>query len=354
MTRLTIGMSGALLIADDATGDWKAETHFVGSSVEAAVLDPAHPGRVYVGLYSGQEMRGEVQRGSENGLRGVWRSDDAGGSWHDCSAGLPHAATVSMAVAPDGTVYAGSEPSVLARSADGGASWQPCGDLAALPSAGAWSFPPRPYTHHVRQIVVDPADARRLHVCIEAGAYIRSSDGGATWRDRTPDAPYDTHTLAAHPAAPGRLYAAAGDGFMRPGIGYRESRDGGDSWRPIAAGLNHHYLFGLAVDSGDPDTVLISASTSPGAAHNPTAAESHVYRREGDGPWRVVTDGLPPSGGTTIAAFAAHPTRAGEFYAANNTGVFRSTDAGQSWQKLPLPWPPYYRFWRAGAVAVAE
>src|SRR5436853_615068 len=77
---------------------------------------------------------------------------------------------------------------------------------------------------------LDPAAVERLYVCIEAGALVRSPDGGRTWVDRTPDGPWDTHTLAAHPQRPGRLYSAAGDGFSTPGHGYQESPDGGDHW----------------------------------------------------------------------------------------------------------------------------
>src|SRR5205814_1398906 len=49
----------------------------------------------------------------------------------------------------------------------------------------------------------------------------QSPDGGATWLDRAPDGPRDTHQLACHDSSPGRWYSAAGDGYF-------ESRDGGD------------------------------------------------------------------------------------------------------------------------------
>ena len=52
----------------------------------------------------------------------------------------------------------------------------------------------------------------------------------------------------------------------------------------------HHYLYGLAVDSADPDTVLISAASSPFAAHDPGNAEGYVYRREAGGPWQLAME----------------------------------------------------------------
>ena len=58
-----------------------------------------------------------------------------------------------MAVsAADGAVYAGTEPSALYRSDDGGETWHELESLLELPSRPTWSFPPRPWTSHVRWI----------------------------------------------------------------------------------------------------------------------------------------------------------------------------------------------------------
>lgn len=50
--------------------------------------------------------------------------------------------------------------------------------LTKLPSASTWSFPPRPETHHVRWIGIDPHDAHHLYVAIEADVLVRSLDDG--------------------------------------------------------------------------------------------------------------------------------------------------------------------------------
>ncbi|MGH2614061.1 MAG: WD40/YVTN/BNR-like repeat-containing protein, partial [Thermomicrobiales bacterium] len=150
MTRIYVGMRGGLLVADEEAPGSVA-SHFEGSNVTRVALDPANPARVYAGLYSGEELGGQPEASTKDGLRGVWRSDDGGKTWHNCSAGLAHAATTSLAVRDDsggdGAVYAGSEPSALSISHDDGATWQRAGDLTALPSAPGWAFPPRPYTH---------------------------------------------------------------------------------------------------------------------------------------------------------------------------------------------------------------
>jgi hypothetical protein len=44
-------------------------------------------------------------------------------------------------------------------------------------------------------------------------------------------------------------------------------------------GLRHHYPAGLAVDSGDPQTIIVSASQSAREAYSIESAESLVYYR---------------------------------------------------------------------------
>jgi hypothetical protein len=138
---------------------------------------------------------------------------------------------------------------------------------------------------------------------------------------------------------------------MNPGMGYVESRDGGDSWQRKGEGLSHHYLWGLAVHPADPDTILVSAAHGPGEAHNPRGANSAVYRRAGDQPWQQVTEGLPPEKGTLAFTLAASEAEPGVFYAVSNNGLYRSEDAGLSWQRLEVSWPNE-RGSRPGGLAV--
>jgi photosystem II stability/assembly factor-like uncharacterized protein len=135
-----------------------------------------------------------------------------------------------------------------------------------------------------------------------------------------------------HPLAPGRIYSAAGDGYF-------ESTDAGDSWRSIVDGLQHPYLVGVAADPADPDTVIVSATNGPGSAYSPRRAESYVYRKIGLKRWELAMSGLPEAKGTTVTRFATHADEPGIIYAANNHGLFRSDDAGRSWNALDLSWP---------------
>lgn len=329
-------MEDALLTVRARAGGWDVVRHLEGMALQAAAADPRHPERIYVGTED----------------RGLWRSTDGGRSWASAGGGVvgPNVTAVAVAEGADGrpsVVFAGTEPSAVFRSIDGGETWQPLEAFTRLPSARTWSFPPRPETHHVRWIAVDPHAARRVFVAVEAGALVHSEDGGDTWVDRTPDGPYDTHTLALHPLASDRLYAAAGDG-------YYESRDGGRSWQSPETGLRHGYLFGVAVDPADPEAVVVSAASGPGRAYAAATAATYVYARKGNGAWRPAREGLPEPQGTTISVFATHRDRPQVIYAANNRGLFVTRDAGARWEPLAVAWPEPFRRQHVQGLVVAE
>jgi photosystem II stability/assembly factor-like uncharacterized protein len=188
----------------------------------------------------------------------------------------------------------------------------------------------------------------RLFVAIEAGALVSSTDAGRSWTDRQPGGPYDTHTLIIHPAVRDRLYSAAGDGYF-------ESRTGGATWERPESGLEHRYLWSVAVDPHDPEMVLISAARSARSAHDAARAESLIYRKSAGEPRRAVTEGLPDPAGTTISVLVADPTAMGHHYAANNRGVYHSSDLGESWERLDITWPESNLSQRvAGLVLIAE
>ncbi len=266
---------------------------------------------------------------------GVLRSDDGGRSWRP--SGLDGAHVMSLAASPAQShlVWAGTEPSAVYRSGDAGETWERCPGLDDLPSSSTWAFPPRPETHHARWITCHPSDPGRLWVAIEAGALVSTPDGGRSWRDRVAGGPYDTHELAVHPLRPETLRSAAGDGYF-------ESEDGGATWSSPSEGLEVGYLRSVAIDPGDPDVVVVSASSRPRSAYAARRSDGRLYRREGRDPWERVRDGWPdpPS---TIAPLLIPGFEDGELWAADERGVHRSGDGGRSWERVAhFPKAPFY------------
>ncbi len=344
MTILYVAIDKALAVISQHNSRWGVDLHLVGSQPQCLAVDPLHQEQVYCGTFD----------------QGLWHSADAGASWKHVGEGIAYEQVMSVAVSAveqvdgSGVVYAGTEPSAIFRSEDQGNSWLELAALRTLPSAPTWSFPPRPWTSHIRWITPDPLMAGRVFAAAEAGALVRSLDGGQTWEDRKPSGPFDTHTLVMHRLAPNRLYSAAGDGVIHPGNGFVQSDDGGDTWYRPDDGLAFHYLWSVAVDPADPDTLVISAAPGPNQAHNPMNAESAIYRRSGGGQWQQVNEGLPTQRGTLASVLVANEVEPGVFYAANNKGLFRSADAGSTWEELPIAWPPDIRLGRAHALVAVQ
>jgi hypothetical protein len=248
---------------------------------------------------------------------GAFFSADDGAGWERVE--LPERDIFAVAIgAADGALYAGSEPSRLFVARAGGA-WAELEALQGIPSRGRWSFPPRPWTHHVRWIAPDPLHAERLVVGIELGGVMYSNDGGATFSDHRPGAKLDAHELAWHPHVDGRAYQAAGDGAAW-------SRDGGRTWESLDAGRDLGYCWALAVDPADPDRWYVSAASGPGAAHRGKSARGRLYRWEGAWkPLPLPSDSMP----------YALATDDGELLAGMADGrILRSRDRGETWDEL--------------------
>jgi photosystem II stability/assembly factor-like uncharacterized protein len=264
---------------------------------------------------------GRIAVGCRGG--GVWEIADGGSTWRD--AELPSRDVFSVAFGPvDGALYAGCEPSALwvRRS---GEPWRELAALRELPSAPTWSFPPRPWTHHVRWIAPSPHDAAVVLVGIELGGLMRTSDGGETWADHRPGARRDTHSIVWHPTARGRAYQAAGDGAAW-------SRDDGDTWRAADPDGEQHYAWAVTADPADPDCWYVSAAPGPFQAHGEGAARAALFRWRGEGPWQELDLGLPRPLASMPYALAAAD---GRLHVALRDGrFFESRDAGDSWRPL--------------------
>jgi len=293
-----------------------------GVGARNVAVDPRDPDRAYVGT-----------------VDGVFASDDGGATWRQDEQGLADRLVMSVAVSPShqeaglSVVYAGTEPSNLYRSEDGGRSWRVLPALRELPSEPSWSFPPRPWTHHVRTIALHHSDPDWLAVGIELGGVMRSRDAGASWLDRNPEAPSDAHELLTHPLAPERLYEAAGDGIAR-------SEDLGESWRRLDDGLDRHYAWAQALDSADPDLWYVAVSRSPFAAHGDGDGQAHLLRSRGEDFTSVETWGDTPELRRMPYALSALPGQPEHLLAGLRGGTLVLTrDAGESWAQLPVRLP---------------
>jgi photosystem II stability/assembly factor-like uncharacterized protein len=304
MARLYAAGGDAVSVVEDGS----VNTGLRERGARCLAVDPADPYTLYVGT-------------SDEGL---FKSVDGGKSW-DGLSGIEHPRVTAVAVSSvDGSVYAGTEPSALFVSRDGGGSWRELEEMRKLPSQPTWSFPPRPWTSHVRAIALSYTDSDLVVVGIELGGVLRSADSGETWQDQRPGAQPDCHSLSAHPDAPGLFYEAGGGGFAR-------STDFGDSWEGVDGGMGLHYVWGLAVDTEDPSLVYASAAPGPYRAHGRGASGAAIYCKMGDEPWQAALEGLD----AFPYALYPDPEESGAVYAGLGDGtILHGQDAGESWEEV--------------------
>ena len=306
MARLYAATGDGIVRLDEAGDRWIGDLLLAGSGAQCLAVDPRDADTLYAGLRA----------------HGVRRTRDAGRSWVECV--LPEPGVFSLAVSvADGAVYAGTEPSRLFRSDDRGDSWRELEALLELPSRATWSFPPRPWTSHVRWIAPSPHDAGLLLVGIELGGLMRSTDGGGTWQDHRPGAQRDVHSLAWHPRIPGCAYEAGGGGAAF-------SANAGESWEPADEGRDRHYTWSVAVDPDDPELWYVSASTGPSSAHGGGDPQARVYRRRSGEAWRSLAGGLPEPLPAMPYALVAAEARL--FAGLADGQVWESSDRGDSWR----------------------
>ncbi|HLH67177.1 MAG TPA: hypothetical protein VKV27_15915 [Solirubrobacteraceae bacterium] len=338
MTVLLLGFDNGIARVS-LNGRARAEWTLQGVHVSALAVDPLRPERAYAATMG----------------EGLLLSDDGGLTFKPAGS-LKGARVWSLEVSRSdrsdglGAVYAGTEPSALHRSEDGGRTFHELESVRDIPGRAEWSFPPAPDTHHVHSIALSVADPQIVIFGVELGGVYRSDDRGATWAQVPADP--DPHTLRTHPDAPERIYEGGGASYV-------QSDDSGLTWHRDLNGIpdSVRYFYSLAVDSHDPDNVLISAARDPFSGHGVLPGQtpwSTVYRRRGRRAWEEVTDGLPPREGTEMGALVADPRAHGSFFyiTTRPRGLYRSLDGGESWSALGGCWPEHATR-RGGPIATA-
>jgi photosystem II stability/assembly factor-like uncharacterized protein len=300
--------TGILSITEHA-GTYLIHPLLVDSRIQCLAIDPRNAATIYAGTFG----------------RGLIVSRDAGRHWRVTN--MPAKNVFSVAVsAVDGAAYAGCEPSMIYKSEDGDC-WRELESLREVPSQPSWSFPPRPWTSHIRSLALHPKDPDVILAGVELGGVMLSEDGGRSWEDHRPGAQKDAHQIAWHPQDGIRAYEAGGGGPAW-------SRDGGRTWQAADRGLDRRYTWALAVHPYEPDTWFISASRGPSDAHSGGDARAYIYRWRGDGPWHRVEEDLPvPLSSMPYVLLCGE----GFLLAGLHDGrLFLSHDQGDSWEHLPI------------------
>jgi photosystem II stability/assembly factor-like uncharacterized protein len=124
--------------------------------------------------------------------------------------------------------------------------------------------------------------------------------------------------------------------------GVYRTDDDGASWQSIADGLPAEFGFPIVVHPHEPDTVYVFP-LSDSAGRYPTDGKAAVWRsRDAGETWEQLADGLPDAfyvGVMRDAMTADDHASAGLYVGTRNGAVWASPDAGDSWRQIVADLP---------------
>ncbi len=224
VTLLVGTRKGAFILTSDAKRKtWAVNgPHFLGHIVNHLMLDP-RDGKTLVCAARAGHLGPTVFRSTNNGK--TWKEASKPPAFRKSDD--PNAESVSHVfwltpghASEPGVWYAGTSPTGLFVSKDGGDTWTGIDGFNEHKDRRKWigegpDAPPDGRTLH--SINIDPHDAKHIYIGLSAGGVFESHDGGNTWTTLNkgcdavflpePDADYghDPHCLRVHPLHPERV-----------------------------------------------------------------------------------------------------------------------------------------------------
>ncbi|HEX9952285.1 MAG TPA: hypothetical protein VGB53_10990 [Rubricoccaceae bacterium] len=366
-----------------AEAGWQAiGPHNFAGRMLAVALNPLNPHTVWAGSASGGLWRSATEGLGE-------------AAWERVPLGFGALAVSTIAVHPADslTLYVGTGEVYRYRDTHGGVTFRPTrgsygvGILKTTDGGATWAHAldwTRNQERGVQMLRLDPTDPSIVWAATTEGVLV-SRDGGATWATSL-NVPLATD-VSVNPAAPQEVVAACGN-QQSPGYGIYRTTDGGANWTRVTTGVPPSYVGKVLFDRHPTQPATVFASVGNGVNGNGStwllrsadggaswstvtttnyatfqgwfahyvAVDPHdpnVVLLAGVDMWRSTQGGAnpvqissyggplyPPVGGHDGSPtqmhpdnhhFAFHPTQPGVVYFANDGGIYRSTDSGQTY-----------------------
>jgi hypothetical protein len=278
-------------------------------------------------------------------------SDDLGASWREpeeAPIAFPKETGESLkqvwalqpgAAGEPSVVWAGSQPSALFKSTNGGLTYELVRSL--------WDHPHRPEWgagfggQAIHTILPHPSDPQRVLVAMSTGGVYRTTDGAQSWsasntgikayflpHNQFPEFGQCVHKVSRDAVNPERLYLQNHHGVYR-------SDDDGQSWQSIADGLPSDFGFPMVAHPRQADTAWNFPLVAD-ASRYPVENKCQVFKTTDAGKtWQAKSDGLPTapfySAVLRDALCVDNADPVGVYFGARTGEVFASADEGESW-----------------------
>ena len=225
------------------------------------------------------------------------------------------------------------------KTENSGTTWSPIFDDQASYSTGC--------------ITIDPNDPARIwvgsgenvggrHVGYGDGVYL-SPDSGATWKNMGLKNSEHISKIVVHPNNSDVVWVASQGPLWKKGgeRGVYKTTNGGKNWKRVLGNSEWTGATDLLIDPNDPQ-ILYAATWDRHrtvAAYMGGGPGSGIHRStDGGETWEKLSNGLPKSNMGKIG-LALSPQKSNVVYAAieldrTQGGVYRSADGGSSWSKM--------------------
>jgi photosystem II stability/assembly factor-like uncharacterized protein len=346
-----------ILTADGARDAWTVAGPFFGGwELYHLKGSPVDPNRIYASQSSGWFGQ-QIQRSDDGGAtwtpvgnKFAYDGEPGTHMWYD---GTPHPWEfkrvwhLEPSLTDPDTVYAGVEDAGLFRSTDAGQSWHELPGLRGHGTGPQWQ--PGAGGLCLHTILLDPRNDQRIVIAISAAGAFRTDDGGLTWKainkglvskflpDPAAEVGHCVHHIAAHHSRPDVL-------FMQKHWDVMRSDNAGDSWTRVSGNLPTDFGFVIDVHAHEPETIYVVPIKSD-SEHYPLDGQLRVYRsRSGGNEWEPLTRGLPQEHcyvNVLRDAMAVDTLDdCGIYFGTTGGQVYVSPDGGDTWRTIAHNLPP--------------
>ncbi|HYW43589.1 MAG TPA: glycoside hydrolase [Bryobacteraceae bacterium] len=187
-----------------------------------------------------------------------------------------------------------------------------------------------------------------FYIGVNNGGVWKTDDYGRTWNPIFDDQPTGSiGAIAVAPSDPQVIYVGSGEGLQRPdlsvGDGMYKSGDGGKTWRHLGL-RDGQQIAAILVDPRNPNRVFVAVLGHP---YGPNAERGVFRSTDGGQSWQKVLYKDEHTGAIDLAFDPRNPqtvyavlwqARQGPWengaFSGPNSGLFKSTDGGGTWNQL--------------------